>query len=109
MHVKTMSSGRQPIAHSARAPISPYDSTSRRVMPIRIGRPVVPPVPWMRTMSSIAAHWFAPRISPSACDPAISCFSMNGRCARSATVRMSAGVAPACASFDASSGLVGAL
>ena len=105
MHVKTMSLGRQPIAHSARAPISPYESRSRRVQPIRIGCPVVPPVPWMRTMSSIGAHWLAPRIAPSCCEPAISCFSMNGRPARSATVRMSPGSAPAASSFEASSGL----
>ena len=58
---------------------------SRRVRPIRIGWPVVPPVPWIRTMSAIGAHWFAPRMAPAACESAISCFSMNGSAARSST------------------------
>ena len=56
---------------------------SRRVRPIRIGCPVVPPVAWMRTISSSGAHWLTPRSVPSACEAATSVLSMKGIAGRS--------------------------
>src|SRR5919201_1700352 len=106
MQVKTTSSGRQPIAHSARAPISPYVSRSRRVQPTRKAGPVDPAVAWTRTIDSSGAHWLAPSTSPSPCESASSIFSMNGTSARSATERISSGFTPAVSSLAARNGLV---
>ena len=81
---------------------------SRRVSPIRIGRPVVPPVAWMRTIVSSGAHWLMPSSVPSACDSAISPFSMNGMRARSSTLRTWSGRTPPASSLARKNGLVAA-